>query len=314
MIATHPPLPSSDDLDEVRRKMKDLRSLIDPEWRYTRARELKSEHIIHFRRTEDPWVIRLAQFLLAWDKAGVNDIAEVEDRFPDVAWAYKIYINEARGPRYHLEALIVANQDIDEVANYLNLPMPIILAYETCFFDLRSHLEKYGAIRTFITSRARSRGLRDLDPDPFWKRIAIDEGVDLLLVLWSDGRMEEADQRKYDELISASMRRNALEAQKVREVSSINAGDVMLEYAAVRRVEQDEKRAEFDAGAVGGMGIEFVANLLHSVQFTVAAVGPETELNYVELTTAVLQAPKLLERLQGAAAEKDDVTIPETSD
>ena len=293
--------------------MASIKSLIDPEWRYTRAREYKTEGKRRFSKDIDIWVIRLTKFLIAWEKASASEMDAVEQEYPDLFWAFRIYTNEGRGPRYHLEALVIAGLDSLDIANYLNLPLPIITAYEACFFDLRDHLSKSGAIRTYITARAKARGLRDMDPDPFWKRIALDEGADMLFVLWSDGRLEASDEKRYDELISSAIRRNALEAQKVRGVNSVNAGDITTEWLQLAKLEVDKLRAMAEDGG-GNQFSDMIAGLLRGIQFIVAPVDEDSERGYLELSTAVNQAPHLLERLQGAAAEKEDVGIPETSE
>lgn len=302
------------DMAEVRLRARELRSLLDPEWRYTRARALKSDGVIHFRRSEDHWIVALSRFLKAWSESDVETRPQVEDRFPDVAWAYQIYVSEEKGPRYHIEALIVAEMPTDEIADYLGYPVVVIMAYERLFFDIRQHMSKRGAIRAYISARARARGLRDLDPDPFWKRVALDEGFPMLMALWSDGRLNDVERKCYDEIIASQSRRNAFEAMKVREINSSNANDVIIEYVSLCKNEYERQKVESEIGE-GDRLSEFVSGLIHAVQFSVAPVGTGSERAYVELTTAVAQAPKLLERLQGAAlarvTEKADVQVHE---
>lgn len=300
-----------DDLKEVRERANYIRSLLDPEWRYTRARALKSEGVKFFRNEEDRWVVLLTRFLTRYSKATEEERSDIEYNFPDINWAYTIYVSEYRGPRYHLEALVVSSMPVDEIANYLGLPMAVVSAYENCFFDLRRHLDQEGAIRTYISSRARARKLRDLDPDTFWKLIALAEGSQFLFSLWGEGILEESELSKFDELLASQARRNAAAAMKVRDINAINAHDIIEEYLAMRKIEIDGKRVEAESGADAGTVPGFVASLLHAVRFSVAPINEGSENSYVELTAALAQGPAILRRLQGAAAETEHVEVPE---
>ena len=166
-------VPEPKELSLIKKRALAFRSLLDPEWRYTRSRNLHTDGVKYFDRDEDAWVERLTSFLNMLDSDEIDAETKAEDKYPDVYWAFVIYKSELQGPRFHLEALILTGKPTDEVADYLGLPTAVLLAYEQCFFDMRRHLDKQGAIETYIGARARARGLRDMDPDPFWKRIAI---------------------------------------------------------------------------------------------------------------------------------------------
>lgn len=305
------PIPERGQLDEVQQRARQLRSLFDPAWRYSRSRSLKTDGIVHFRSSEDPWVAALTSFLNHYEGADTAALDELERRSPDIYWAFNLHNMEARGPRYHLEAMILTGKPIDETADYLGLPDAVVLAYEQLFFDLRRHLSRREAIRTYISARARARGLRDLDPDPFWKRVALSEGEELLFALWDDGVLEEDYRKKIDALIESDARRNAMEAMRVRHIDARNAHEIIEEYVAIVSNETARKKIESDIGESVGEGQEFVAGLIHAVQFSVAAVGAKSESAYIELSAALAQAPALLERLQGSAMEAANVDIPE---
>lgn len=305
-------LPTGRELDEIRHRAIELRSLLDPEWRYTRARSLKSDGVVRFKRSEDPWVVRLTGFLREYSESTPETVHEVEDKYPDIVWAYHVFTMEERGPRYHLEALVLTGKDVEDLGTYLGVHPAVVLAYEQCFFDLRRHLVSEGAIRTYIRARSRARGLRDLDPDPFWKNVALSEGEELLYSLWDDGVLEETDRKKLDLLIESSARRNAMEAMRVRHIDARNAHEIIEEYVAICGNEMQRKKVEAEIGESVGFGQEFVAGLFHAVQFTVAPVARGSEKAFVELSSALAQAPALIARLQGAAMETEHVKIPES--
>lgn len=305
------PVPERGDLDQVRQQARALCALLDPEWRYTRARSMKTDGVVRFRSSEDPWVVDLTSFLNRYEIADTAALDRLERRHPDIFWAFNIHSMESRGPRYHLEAMVLTGKPVDEIAAYLALPDAVVLAYEQLFFDLRRHLASREGIRTYISARARARGLRDMDPDPFWKRIALAEGESLLFAIWDDGVLEDTHRHRIDALIESDARRNAVEAMRVRHIDARNAHEIIEEYIAIIGNETDRKKLEAEMGASTGVEKEFVAGLIHAVQFSVAAVGEGSKSAYIEVSEALSQAPALLERLQGSAMEAAHVEVPE---
>lgn len=296
-------LPTKHELKEVRKRAIEIRSLLDPEWRHTRARNLRSDGVVRFSRREDPWVSGLAKFVRDYEDCSPSELDDIESKYPDYMWAYTIYTSGYRGPRFHIEAMIIAGMSTDEIADYLNFPYQVIHTYEKCFFDMRRHLDKPIAVKMYITARISSRGLRDLDPDPFWKRIALDEGISLLLAVWGNGILEESDKKKLDSLIASQSRRNALAAMHVRDIQPGNANEVITEYVDLCRVENDRQKIESEAGLSGDPIREILGGLFHAVQFTVAPVRRGSEDSYLELSNTLAGAPAILERLQGTSTD-----------
>lgn len=299
-------------LDRLRAMNYIFRALTDPAWRYTRAKDLKSEGIRRFRDTEDRWVVRLTNFLREYSEALKSDEPEIEEKYPDLFWAYKVFKSEYRGPRYQLEALVTAGVPTDEIADYLGIPSEVAVAYECCFYDLREHLSRKEAVRTYIKARAKARGLRDLDPDPFWKLMGLSVGETFLFALWGDSVLEKDEIEQFDNIIASQSRRNALAAHIVREVAAHNAGEVIQEYQGQRRLELEISRAEKEVGELGGGIGELVGSIMESVQFAVATVGPESDKAFAEVSAAASQAPAILKRLQGSFVESEDVNTKES--
>lgn len=302
------------DLAEVRIRSQEVRSLLDPEWRYTRARTLKSEGVTRFKASEDRWVSLFTRFLSEWSNATDESMSDLEDKFPDIFWAYQIYTAEDRGPRYYLEALVIAAMSYDEIADYLGLPSAVVDAYEKCFFDVRRHLDRKGALKVFIASRARSRGMRDLDPDPFWKKLALVEGEQFLFTLWNDGELESDDRKKFDNLIAAQSRRNALDALRVRDINSYNAHEIVEEYVALCKNEIDQQKVTAESEVSGGGQREFIAALMQAVKFSIAPINGDVDNAYMEMSYALAQGPGILKRLQGSTAVKEETDVPQQSE
>lgn len=290
------------------RQTNDLRRLLNPAWRHSRATSLIAGDVRHLRRGEDVDVRQLVSFLRVYRGPGPDAHEDAMDQFPYVFWAFHIYTDDERGPKPFLEAMVLAGADQETIAEYLGLPVEVEALYERLFFDLRGLQHQHEAIRTYVVARTRKRGLADLDPDVLWKLIGLSEGVEALYALWSAGQLAPNDKRRLDEIIASNMRRNALDAQFVRKPTHYNATDIVNEYLGLRRIELDEARAAVSdgSGAGGANTSDLVAALLHAIQFTTAPIGREADAAYVEVSSAVEQAPAILARLQGTTRRNQD--------
>lgn len=282
-----------------------LQSLLDPEWRYSRALKLRTNGVKFYSSDEDKYVVRLANFLDEWHSADASSLDEIRKAYPDIYWAYTIYDQKYRGPRFHLEALVVAGLSTNEISAYLAIPEEIIISYEKCFFDIREHLSRENAVRTTIKSRiAGRRG--DLDPDPFWKLVALSCGPTALMALWSDGTLEPKEVSQLDEIIAAQIRRNAIKAVTTRNITHENANEVINEYLMLRHEEANLKKIEADVGQSEVTNTsDFVAALLSAVQFSVASVSDRTDTAFLEVSNVAEQAKHLLTRMQSASGVKN---------
>lgn len=283
---------------------------MNPAWRFTRATELADSGVKRFNKSEDPWVVHMAQFLRAYDTAA--DASALEVKYPALLWAHRIFDQEYRGPRFHLEALVMADYQSNDIAEFLDLPLPIIEAYERCYFDIRRHLSRPVALRAYLHARVEARGLRDLDPDPFWKTVAMDGGVKTLLALWGAGTLDVAERRRFDELIASQARRNAFKAAHARSVSAKNANLVIQEYTELMHAESERQKIEAEAGFTDNPVRELLSGLYHSISFTVAPVRQGSEQAFIEMSDTVASAPALLARLQGAEVKNE--VVPEISE
>lgn len=290
------------------RQTNDLRRLLNPAWRHSRATALMAREVRHLRRSEDADVRQLVSFLRVYRGLGPDAHDDALEQFPDTFWAFHIYTDDARGPKPFLEAMVLADADQETIAGYLGLPVEVESLYERLFFDLRGLQHQQEAIRTYVVTRTRTRGLADLDPDALWKLIGLSEGVEALYALWSAGQLTPNDKRRLDELIGANMRRNALDAQFVRKPTHYNATDIVNEYLGLRRLELDEARAAVSGGSGVSEAntVDLVAALLHAIQFTTAPIGKDADVAYAEMSSAVEQAPAILARLQGTTRRESD--------
>lgn len=287
--------------------MREFRAIIDPEWRYTRARQLSTENTIRFV-DDDYDTVRLTLMLNDYKCSDISDLDDVELKYPEHFWAYKFYSMEYNGPRFHLEALVLAGMTTEDIADYIGCHPVVVSTYEKCFFDVRKYANKPSVVYTYINSHIASRGLRDLDPDALWKKIALEHGLDTLLNLWGSGSLDDEGKNKYDAIIASQVRKNALAALNARNVRPDNANEVVNEYYDMRRLEMDKQRIDEELGQTNDKTSEILSGLFSSVQFKLAEITTQKDVKQIESTPVndeELEAVR--ERLRGAL-EKNAIT------
>lgn len=300
--------PTEDSLDLVRERKANLRSLNDPAWRFSMAKRILDERTTRFSRQVDPLVLRLVEFLRAHREAeSAQDLDTVEDTYPDIYWAHNVYSSEGRGPRYHIEALILANEEPEQICEYLDLPDAVLDAYEAYFFDVRRTLENPTAVRTYLFGRGRERGARDGDHDLLWKQLALSADLSTLRVLWEARVLSDDEAKKLDDLVASNIRRDTLEAQHIRVINQYNATEIIDQYMALRNAETERSKVELVRGTAGSGGVgQFVAALLQSIQFTMAPFGSTRSKLSIEMGSAISELPALMNRLHSGGGKTSD--------
>lgn len=114
----------------------------DPAWRWHYA----SQRAAGSRKRgqyEDIWIYRCLHYLLKTKKAKCIDVPEsVMIEYPDIFYAQRIN-EDAEGPqlRAQVEALIIANEDADEIAAVCHLSnSDCVEAYEALYYDVRESI------------------------------------------------------------------------------------------------------------------------------------------------------------------------------
>lgn len=277
-----------------------FKAILDPAWRFTKVRHAIGKGINYFV-TDDEWLNKLFIFLKNWED--IDDPEELEDSFQLLYWAYQIFRREGKGPRYQLEALLLTNLKLKKIEKILGIPKEVIKTFEKCFFNVRD-IKNKKALRSFILSQIKDRGLNDLDNEVVWKQIALTLGPRILIALWSDREFNDEEFQALDKVLKSQIMRNAIAASKVRKINQFNAKEIMEEYFSLKRLENDKKKLENETSVVGN-DAEFVNALLQSIKFVLAPMQPQVpEEAAIELTGAIKQLPGLIERINGVKQEE----------
>lgn len=277
---------------ELRRlgeSLQNFQAIRDPAWRFHRGRSVVD---CGYRlRGDDRWVSDFVKFFRIWKDPKKFAKGEAERRFPDVLWAYQLYLDGAKGPRYRIEALALTDTSVAESASILGLPEIVVSVYEKLFYAVRDCADSPQMVRANVSARINVRDLFHLDHDLYWKSIALAFGRHGLLTLWGDANGGRA--AELDAFTSRRIRENALGATYVRDISALNAHDVLEEWLSLRKLEIDESRTTIGA-APGDNASEFAATLLSYLRFELPRAADE-------IVDASYDDDLLVKRLQGAS-------------
>lgn len=291
---------SADVLDVVRVKRQRPSLGINPQWRYLKAKDYSTFNIKFFKRSEDVVITKLTTFLNKFANVTEGKLEALEDEYPEYYWAHLIFTQAYKGPRFYIEALSLAGQTQELIAEFVNLPIEVISCYESCYFDVREQLENQCALRIYIDSLIRERSTRDLDPDAFWKKMALDGGINALMALWNVSKMDANDKELFDELIIAQKRKNAFMAEHIRTVRGDTANEIAQEYLELKKYELDKRRLEAETNGELDHTQEILGALYSAVQFTPVPPGLKV-VRATELTESLPDEDSILNRLQGSA-------------
>ena len=289
-------------LSPVSLAAKQNRGLFSPAWRYQRAvAVVDSKSVLG---DEDPVVDSLAKYILATRGADPIDRPKIDEAFPIEAWASEIFNQNYAGPRFHIEALVLGKLDSDEIADQFAIPPEVVRFYELAFFDMRPHVGKANAIKALLTSKLISMRSTRYDPDIAWKLMALDDGPEAVMSMWSNGQMEDRDMQHLDRVIAANTRRIAVQAQQSRQITNESIPEIMNEYWTMRNHEAALKKMHDDA-VTTNTAQQTATSLLASVVFSVAAHEPMSDDVCAEFATIGEDSAILLSRLRGRK-EKDN--------
>ncbi len=230
-----------------------------PDWRWRRAVDLVDSESRPTRK-DDAFVTRAWRFLRKKRKSSVAQVVALEDDYPDLYYANKIYEEETEF-RWMLESALCTPASYEEIAKH-GYDVDEIEAYEKLFWDIRDKLDSSVYVQTHILNPALHNRTADVrSPDFISKTIALVLGYTSLVdfkrkgnesvVLQKFARIERENQLRWNGLETAytvpSNRYNAVETLQLC-------------------MDMDKADDERGQGSKEGL-VESVAQLLEAVQF-----------------------------------------------
>lgn len=157
-----------------------------PNWRWRRMQEAAIGDVQLSR--DDDWLLRAYSFWTDYNNTDISD-EQLYAEHTDVAISYDLYRRGVDdGPqnlKWALEALIMAAEPPESIAEMISTTTPIIVAYEKLFFDVRPRLMKKIYVAQHLLGSFCTSGVLVTDFDAFWKALAYFGGTKVLLAWWS---------------------------------------------------------------------------------------------------------------------------------
>ena len=239
------------------------------DWRWQRAALAASgEYPLSRRRDGDVWVARATKFIREHESCETElDMAELVERHPVIYWAYDIWYtqNESGNPvRSEVEARLLADDQIANIARRVATEVEIIEAYERLFFNVRERLADRGYLMHCVLGPAVHLGFQAGDYDLVWKLFAFLGGpmaVDLMIdQSVGHARPERASDLKYfvADVAQNDLRRVAMLALKTLRINNFNAMEIIDKFLKLVELERA-------GGSGAGIATEAVKQNVHAM-------------------------------------------------
>ncbi len=172
-------------------------------------------------------------------------------------WAAHQLHEESTGPRWLIEAGVVADKSPTELSLFLGCSDRIIDIYEAYFFDIRNALVYEGYMRSRVLLPIEQGKELDLgDYDLTWKTIAYFGGWDLLTEITSMRSWSQETEEKVFDMIKSGVSRKALLASNSSQMTMRDSRDIIEAYSMLTATNENV------TAAIGG--IDLVAMLSES--------------------------------------------------
>jgi hypothetical protein len=226
------------------------------DWRWRLAQQSLIRRMPRRAELQDPWVRGIRKYLRSLQKAPQIRLSQKAscDRLLSEAAAIRFAADPLIGGE--LEAWILTGEPTTAVAELSSFEVPIIEAYEACFFDVRPKLGAQSFVVHRVLGRGMYLGFRLDDLAPIWKMIAYFRGRFMLAVTlqaFSGSRVRswpewyQASPEEQAELIKAC-RRAIYTRCLPTDITSVKDFRLLLALRSLREANHEEKYGLLDAG------------------------------------------------------------------
>jgi hypothetical protein len=251
------------------------------DWRWQRAAlAAGGEYPLSRRRDGDAWVVRATRFLKEHEGCKTElDMAMLSERHPVIYWAHDLWytLSDSGNPmRSEVEARLLADDKVENIARRVATEISIIEAYERLFFNVRERLCNRGYLMHCVLGPAVHLGFQASEYDLIWKLFALLGGplaVDLMIdQSVGHARPDRAGDLKYfvADVAQNDLRRVAMLALKTLRINNFNAMEVIDKFLKLVELERT-------GGAGAGIAAEAVKQNVHAMLISLPfAVGQQS--------------------------------------
>ena len=210
-----------------------------PAWRADRVHTLLLSKKDPSRTYDDEWVHRLFRFLRRYNRVSEMEHARLQSDYPDINAAL-IMSQETIGPKWTIEAGIMARLTGEELAEKLHCDTGPIRAYEKLYFDVREGLDSWDWVHTRVLYPAIMRKLSERDFDFLWKLLAYSEGWDVLCDYMYFRQLTDDRTDLFENHIKSRIIKNTLKATYITDVNRFSSNDIVQQYLLMKKIEKEE--------------------------------------------------------------------------
>jgi hypothetical protein len=239
------------------------------DWRWQRAAlAAEGTYPLSRRRDGDAWVARAARFIREQDSCNTElDTAELAERYPVIFWAHDIWFTQGDSGnpvRSEVEARLLADDHVENIARRVATEVEIIEAYERLFFNVHERLADRGYLMHCVLGPAVHLGFQASEYDLIWKLFALLGGplaVDLMIdQSVGHARPDRAGDLKYfvADVAKNDLRRVAMLALKTLRINNFNAMEIIDKFLKLVELERA-------GGSGAGIAAEAVKQNVHAM-------------------------------------------------
>ena len=241
-----------------------------PDWRFNLVQDAVQSGRIQ-RRGVDPWMKRLAPFLKQWFalKTVENRRAHLFGKYPDLYYAMVWYHHDGGEFTALMEAFLLADVPLEEIAQRRGLYLPALEAYEALFFNVLDHLDdEVYVVRNVLAELAVDYDTLTSDEQrqACYKLFGYFGGPEAINTVFSgmpQRRRVTSDQLSEwcDNTVKSLMRRASMVAIRGMDVKQHNVMRMIELQLKAHELDQDERLATGQASGAA-KGVQDVANAL----------------------------------------------------
>jgi hypothetical protein len=219
-----------------------------PAWRWARARWLYEHRRRKRNVVDDEWVERAVRYLATQRKAKSGHAPAPPPAYDlAIEVALDLYRDTIPQRRWHVEALLLTTEPLEEVARLTGVPVETVEAYHQLLFDVRPRLRAKDWVMLRVIGTTGPQGYVGQRLGPLWKLVAYTGGRPALEVV-----MAVTTDRPFPESLRNSWGANAAyEERHLRLVGKLTVAALTTEsadaLAALAEVREQVRRLDGQA-------------------------------------------------------------------
>jgi hypothetical protein len=209
-----------------------------PAWRWARAHWLAEHRRRKCRAADDAWVERAVHYLAAQRKAKPGRAPAPPPAYdPAVEAALDLYRDTAPQRRWHVEALLLTAEPLEEVARLTGVPVETVEAYHQLLFDVRPRLQAKDWVMLRAIGTTGPQGYDGQRLGPLWKLVAYTGGrlaLDVVIAVTTDRPFQDELRRAFGADAAFRQQRLRLMGKLTVAALTTESADALAALAEVR--------------------------------------------------------------------------------